>query len=99
VSSVRTVSARLSHTGLGSVRCGSPAVLCGCALAAWAALGLDARSIILPGLCAPWALLPGVAASVDLVLTFNPPATLAISWALMIAAMTPPLLVAPLRRQ
>jgi predicted metal-binding membrane protein len=97
VSSVRKARARLSDLELVSARCGLPAVLCGCALAAWAAvLALDAGDITLPGLCAPLA--PGSgAASVKLLLTFNPPWILVISWALMIAAMTPPLLVAPLR--
>jgi hypothetical protein len=97
VSSVRKARARLSDLELVSARCGLPAVLCGCALTAWTAvLALDAGDITLPGLCAPLA--PGSgAASVKLLLTFNPPWMLVIGWALMIAAMTPPLLVAPLR--
>jgi predicted metal-binding membrane protein len=58
--------------------------------------GLDAGDITLPGLCTPLAA-GSAAASVELLLTFNPPWMLGIGWLLMIAAMTPPLLVAPLR--
>jgi predicted metal-binding membrane protein len=97
VSSARKARERLSDLGLVSARCSLPAVLCGCALAAWAAvLGLDAGDITLPGLCASLAPRSG-AASVELLLTFNPPWMLAVGWVLMIAAMTPPLLVTSLR--
>jgi predicted metal-binding membrane protein len=83
--------------GLLSDCFGLPAVLCGCALTAWAAVfALDAGNVALPGLCT--SLAPGSgAASIELLLRFNSPRMLAISWALMIAAMTPPLLIAPLR--
>jgi predicted metal-binding membrane protein len=74
-----------------------PAALAGAAAVAWGAIALGAGSVLLPGLCAPTAWRPDAAASLDLVLSLNPPALLAAGWALMIAAMMPPLVAAPLR--
>ncbi|UVO52953.1 DUF2182 domain-containing protein [Sphingomonas sp. SUN039] len=70
---------------------------------AWALLAAAASGLALPALCAGVALaaLPAPAtptpAAIDLALAMNPPATLAIGWALMLAAMMLPLLAAPIR--
>jgi predicted metal-binding membrane protein len=65
---------------------------------AWTALALDAGELTLPALCAAGAARAGsLADTLRLALAFNPPARLAGEWALMIAAMMSPLMVAPLR--
>lgn len=65
-------------------------------LAAWAALALYWNEVTLPAFCSGAASLP-LSASFELALAFNSPAQLLSGWALMIAAMMPPLIVAPLR--
>jgi len=72
-------------------------VLGAIAAAAWGVLALSAGGVVLPAFCAPAALWGPPALSLDLALTLNPPATLAAGWALMLAAMMPPLIAAPLR--
>lgn len=66
--------------------------------AAWAALALAADGLTLPALCAAGAAWAGsLVDTLRLALAFNSPARLAGEWALMIAAMMSPLMVAPLR--
>src|ERR1700681_437080 len=67
-------------------------------LIAWSLLAFDGNGFTLPALCSAGTL-RGVPLSVsfDLALMFNSPAQLAAGWALMVAAMMSPLLVAPLR--
>jgi predicted metal-binding membrane protein len=67
-------------------------------LVAWSVLALDGRGFTLPAFCSA-ATLRGVPLSVslDLALMFNSPAQLAAGWALMVAAMMSPLIVAPLQ--
>jgi predicted metal-binding membrane protein len=73
-------------------------VLAATGAAAWAVLALDAGALTLPALCAAGAAWAGsLAATLRLALAFNSPAQLAGEWALMIAAMMSPLIVAPLR--
>jgi len=60
-------------------------------------LGLAPGDITLPRLCSPFELGLGPGASLKFVVMFNPPAALALDWALMIAAMMPPLVIASLR--
>lgn len=63
--------------------------------AAWVALAFSWRDVTLPAFCsASWVPLTE---SFDLALLFNSPAQLASGWALMLAAMVPPLIIAPLR--
>jgi predicted metal-binding membrane protein len=67
-------------------------------LVAWSVLALYGNDSALPAFCSTetlWAMPPSV--SFDLVLMLNPPAKLAAGWALMIAAMMSPLVIAPLR--
>ncbi|HEY4404330.1 MAG TPA: DUF2182 domain-containing protein [Xanthobacteraceae bacterium] len=67
-------------------------------LLAWSALLLDQSDSIPPAFCSagtPWA--APLSISLDLVLAFNSPAQLASGWALMVAAMMSPLVIAPLR--
>lgn len=63
-------------------------------LIAWSTLVAGTSNTVLPDFCA--ALAP-LSASLDLALALNSPAQLAAAWALMIAAMMAPLIVAPLR--
>jgi predicted metal-binding membrane protein len=77
---------------------GLPAVLGLTMAAAWGVLALGAGGVVLPDFCAPMTLWAGpAAASLGLALALNPPATLAAGWALMLAAIMPPLIAAPLR--
>jgi predicted metal-binding membrane protein len=65
---------------------------------AGAALALHWSDLTLPAFCAAeaaWAM--PLSDSLDLVLVLNSPAKLVSGWALMVAAMMPPLIVAPLR--
>ena len=67
-------------------------------LAAWSVLALDGHEVTLPAFCSagtPWAVPPSV--SFDLALVFGSPTRIASGWALMLAAMMFPLLMAPLR--
>jgi predicted metal-binding membrane protein len=67
-------------------------------LIAWSALALDGGDFMPPPFCSTvtaWP--PPLSVSFDLALMLNSPAQLASGWALMIAAMMSPLLVAPLR--
>jgi predicted metal-binding membrane protein len=67
-------------------------------LVAWSMLAFDQSGLTMPALCSattPW---PGPRSpSFDLALVLNSPAKLAADWALMVAAMMLPLVVAPLR--
>jgi predicted metal-binding membrane protein len=65
-------------------------------LAAWVLAARGAGGVTATGLCAATWTLPS-AASLDLLLALNPPGKLAADGMLMLAAMTPPLIVAPLR--
>jgi predicted metal-binding membrane protein len=68
------------------------------ALVAWAALAFDASGVPPLAFCTtgtPWAASSPV--SLDLALLLNSPAQLASGWALMVAAMMSPLVIAPLR--
>jgi predicted metal-binding membrane protein len=67
-------------------------------LVAWSLLALDGSGFTLPALCSAGTL-RGVPLSVsfDLALLFNSPSQLAAGWALMVAAMMAPLIVAPLQ--
>jgi predicted metal-binding membrane protein len=67
-------------------------------LVAWSVLALDGSGFTLPAFCSAGTL-RGVPLSVslDLALMFNSPAQLAAGWALMVAAMMSPLIVAPLQ--
>ncbi len=64
--------------------------------AAWTLLVVEPGGMTMPVYCsaAPGAMPP---ASLDLLLALNPPASLAAGWALMLAAMMVPLLIAPVR--
>jgi predicted metal-binding membrane protein len=67
-------------------------------LAAWSVLALGGNEVTLPAFCAagtPWAV--PLSVSFDLALVFGSPARMASGWALMVAAMMLPLLMAPLR--
>jgi predicted metal-binding membrane protein len=67
-------------------------------LIAWALLALDGSDATLPAVCSAGT--PGgvpLSASFALALVLNAPAKLACDWALMVAAMMSPLVVAPLR--
>src|SRR4029077_18091748 len=67
-------------------------------LIAWSALGLDRDGFIPPPFCSTvtaWP--PPLSVSFDLALVLNSPVQLASGWALMVAAMMSPLLVAPIR--
>jgi predicted metal-binding membrane protein len=67
-------------------------------LVAWSVLALYGSDLALPAFCSTetaWTMPPSV--SFDLALVLNSPAKLAAGWALMIAAMMPPLVIAPLR--
>lgn len=67
-------------------------------LIAWSVLALDGSDLTLAAFCSagtPGTVPPSV--SFNLALVFNSPATLASGWALMVAAMMSPLVVAPLR--
>jgi predicted metal-binding membrane protein len=73
-------------------------VLAAITVAAWACVALGAGGVTATAICSSrlsWSL-PS-AASLDLFLALNPPGRLAADWALMLAAMTPPLILAPLR--
>src|SRR5260370_6431441 len=66
-------------------------------LAAWSALALDGSDLTLPAFCSDGALWAApLSASFNLALAFNSPAKLASGWALMVAAMMAPLVIAPL---
>jgi predicted metal-binding membrane protein len=84
-------------TSTGQGRYGLPAALAGIAATAWGAITLGTGGVMLPASCAPTASWSKPAASLDLVLALNPLTALAAGWALMIAAMMPPLLLEPLR--
>jgi len=73
-------------------------VLGSTSLVAWSVLALDGRGLTPPVFCAA-GVLRAVPLSVtfDLALLFNSPAQLASGWALMVAAMMSPLIIAPLR--
>jgi predicted metal-binding membrane protein len=67
-------------------------------LLAWSTLAFGAGSLMPPAICSANALpVMPLSASFDLALIFNAPAQLAFGWALMLAAMMLPLVVAPLR--
>ena len=73
-------------------------LLASISLAAWSMLALGGGDLSLPAFCsagALWAAAPSL--SLGLALLLNSPAQLAADWALMLAAMMSPLLVAPLR--
>jgi predicted metal-binding membrane protein len=70
-------------------------VLGSTAVAAWSALALDGSDATLPALCSSGLL--WTAPQFDLALVLNAPAQLASGWALMVAAMMSPLVIAPLR--
>jgi predicted metal-binding membrane protein len=73
-------------------------VLAATSLLAWFMLAFGGSTLMLPALCSANALpVMPLSASFDLALVFNAPARLAWGWALMLAAMMLPLLVAPLR--
>jgi predicted metal-binding membrane protein len=65
---------------------------------AWSVLALDGSGFTLPAFCSAGTLraVP-LSVSFDLALVFNSPALLASGWALMVAAMMSPLIIAPLR--
>ena len=65
-------------------------------LVAWALLALTWSDVTLPGLCSASLRMP-LSDSFDLAFVFNSPTQLASGWLLMLAAMTPPLIAAPLR--
>jgi predicted metal-binding membrane protein len=73
-------------------------VLGSISLAAWSVLAFGGSMSVVPALCSSGAG-PAIPLSVafDLALTFNSPARLASGWALMLAAMMPPVVAAPLR--
>jgi predicted metal-binding membrane protein len=73
-------------------------VLATTSLLAWSALAFAGSTLMLPALCSAsaWPVMP-LSESFDSALVFNAPAALASGWALMLAAMMLPLLVAPLR--
>jgi predicted metal-binding membrane protein len=67
-------------------------------LIAWSVLALKGSVLTLPAFCSAETLwLAPLSASFNLALVFYSPAQLASGWALMVAAMMSPLLVAPLR--
>jgi predicted metal-binding membrane protein len=73
-------------------------VLGSTSMAAWSVLALDGSNLILPAFCSAGTLWAApLSVSFDLALAFNSPAKLAFGWALMVAAMMPPLVIAPLR--
>lgn len=84
-------------TGTGGGRYGLRVALAAGASLAWGAIALGAGGVMLPALCVPAASWSKATGSLNLALALNPPATLAAGWALMIAAMMPPLLLEPLR--
>ena len=65
-------------------------------LVAWALLAFYWSDATLPGLCAASLRMP-LSDSFSLAFVLNSPAQLASGWLLMLAAMTPPLIAAPLR--
>lgn len=67
-------------------------------LAAWSVLALYGNDLALPAFCSTETLraMP-LSVSFDLALMLNSPAKLAAGWALMLAAMMSPLMIAPLR--
>lgn len=73
-------------------------VLATASLLAWSALAFGGSTLMFPALCSAnaWPVMP-LSESFDSALVFNAPARLASGWALMLAAMMLPLLVAPLR--
>ena len=71
-------------------------VLVSISLVAWSLLALYWSEVTLPGFCSPGLRMP-LSDSFNLAFVFNSPAQLASGWLLMLAAMTPPLIVAPLR--
>ncbi len=74
------------------------AVLASISLAAWSTLALVESGLGLPAVCSAassWTAPAGL--SLDLALVLNSPAKLLAGWALMVAAMMAPLLIAPLR--
>ena len=65
---------------------------------AWVMLALDGSDFTLPALCSvgtPWAV--PLSTTFSFAMLFNSPEKLASGWALMLAAMMPPIVVAPLR--
>ena len=73
-------------------------VLGSASLAAWSVLALDGSDLIMPAFCSaatPWP--ASLSVSFEQALAFNSPAKLASSWALMVAAMMLPIVIAPLR--
>lgn len=73
-------------------------VLAAACLAAWLALALDVSGLKLPAVCSAGSLVQvRLPISFDLALALNAPAKLAADWALMVAAMMAPLVIAPLR--
>jgi predicted metal-binding membrane protein len=73
-------------------------VLGSTSLIAWAVLALDGSGGMLPALCSAGTLgAAPLSVSFDLARVFMSPAKLASGWALMLAAMMSPLVVAPLR--
>jgi predicted metal-binding membrane protein len=67
-------------------------------LAAWSVLALDRSGFTLPAFCSAGTLWPvPLSVSFYLALVFNSPAQIASGWALMVAAMMSPLIIAPLQ--
>jgi predicted metal-binding membrane protein len=66
-------------------------------LLAWSVLVFGGSDLTLPAFCSAQTLRAPLSVSFDLALVFNAPAKLAWGWALMLAAMMSPLLIAPLR--
>ncbi len=67
-------------------------------LAAWSVLAFGGSTLMLSALCASGAGPPiPLSVSLELALLFNSPASLALSWALMLAAMMLPVVAGPLR--
>ena len=65
---------------------------------AWVMLALDGSDFTLPAFCSvgtPWAV--PLSTTFSFAMLFNSPEKLASGWALMLAAMMPPIVVAPLR--
>lgn len=74
------------------------AILATIMLIAWSVILLGAGGVFVADFCAPAGLWGSqTLASLDLALAFNPPTTRAVGWALMLAALMPPLIAVPLR--
>jgi predicted metal-binding membrane protein len=76
---------------------GLAVTLGGIAMLAWGTMSLRADGVSLPALCAPVPLKSSAPILFNLAVALDLPAKLAMGWALMIAAMMPPLILQPLR--